>query len=116
MEKLVLAVLSIGILFSSCNKEDDNTAIENFRYEATVISQGLDCGETFIVSLKSIGSDTGIEDGTYYADNLDPDLNIKGLKINLNCREPNDDELYACTTLGLTYSHIVVTESKKAED
>lgn len=112
----LLSIFTFGILLSGCDKEDDNINNSNFEYKATVKSQGLDCGETYIISIESIDSDADIANGNYYADSLDSDLKVEGLIIYLNCRKPNEDELYACTTLGPTYSHVIVTDSKIAED
>lgn len=113
---IILPIIYLGLLLSSCNKEDNNISKDNFQYEATVIGQGMDCGETFTISLKSIKTNTDFEDGTYYADNLSSDLKVEGLKIYLNCRELNNDEIYACTMWGPTYPHVFVTESKKADE
>lgn len=109
---IALSIFTIGILGVSCEKDQEKN---NFLYEATVIGKGLDCGNTFIISLKNKETQSNIEDGTYYADNLDPGLKQPGLKIYLNCREPENTEFYACTTLGITYPHVIVTDSQKAE-
>jgi hypothetical protein len=110
---IVLSTLiSIVILFS-CEKENEIQDSNEFQFEATVIGKGLDCGETFLISLKSLDDNTDIANGTYYADQLDSDLKIAGLKIYLNCRKPSDTELYACTAMGPSYPHVIVTDSKK---
>lgn len=101
------------ILLTGCEQENNSDNVNAFPFKATVIDKGMDCGETFLISLKSIEGNSKIEDGTYYADSLDSDLKIPGLKIYLNCREPNEDELYPCTTMGPAYPHVIVTESKK---
>lgn len=109
-----LSILTFVIFFISCEKDDDKVAPEGFQFEATVINKGMDCGETFIISLKSIETNSNIEDGTYYADKLNSDFKVTGLKIYLNCREPNNkDEIYACTMMGPTYPHVTVIDCKK---
>ncbi len=113
---LILSVLTFGVFLSGCEKEDDKIIKENFKFEATVLNKGLDCGETFIISLKNFETSSEFEDGIYYADNLDPEFKEQGLKIYLNCRHPNDDEVYACTTLGPSYPHLIVINSSKAEE
>lgn len=113
---LILSVLTFGVFLSGCEKDDDKIIKENFKFEATVLNKGLDCGETFIISLKNFETSSEFEDGIYYADNLDPEFKEQGLKIYLNCRQPNDDEVYACTTLGPTYPHLVVINSSIAEE
>jgi len=112
---VLLSIIASLIYMSSCEKENDTNISDDFQFEATVINKGMDCGETFIISLKSRNANSDIEDGTYYADQLDSDFKIPGLIIYLNCREPNDSELYACTMMGPTYPHIIVTDSKKCD-
>lgn len=117
MKKLIiLFILTFGVFLTSCKKDDDKTTKENFNFEATVLGKGLDCGETFLISLKNLKSNSGLEDGIYYGYNLSSEYKEQGLKIYLNCREPNDNESYACTTLGPTYPHLIVITSSKAEE
>ncbi|MFZ7133390.1 MAG: hypothetical protein ACOWWR_13640 [Eubacteriales bacterium] len=117
MKKLIiLSILTIGVFLAGCEKDDDEATKEHFEFEATVIGKGQDCGETFIISLKNLVASSELEDGIYYADNLDSEYKEQGLKIYLNCREPNVDEIYACTTLGPTYPHLIVINSSKAEE
>lgn len=106
----ILSILITVSFLTSCEKENDTGDLDNFQFEATVISKGLDCGEAFIISLTNREKDSSIENGTYYADNLDSDFKVPGLKILLNCREPNSDELYACTMMGPTYPHMIVLD------
>ena len=113
---ILLSILTFGVLLASCDKDNDEATKENFKFEATVLTKGLDCGETFIISLKNIESSSELEDGIYYADNLSPEYKEPGLKIYLNCREPNDDEIFACTTLGPSYPHLIVIKSSQAEE
>jgi len=114
MKQFVIISILISVLsIISCEKENDSNIYEEFQYEATVISQGMDCGETYVISLKSIVSNSEFEDGTYYADQLDSDFKVQGLKIYLNCREPNDSEIYACTMMGPTYPHVIVTNCQR---
>jgi len=113
-------LISFSVSLVSCEKDNDveisNLEIEGYQFEATVKGKGLDCGDTYLIDLKKLNGESGIANGTYYADNLPPDLKVAGLKIRLNARKPTDDELYACTTMGPGYSHLIVTDSKKAEE
>lgn len=113
MKRFVILPILITVSFLvGCDTGNETDEIDSFQFEAKVISKGLDCGETFIISLQSRDEDSNIEDGTYYADNLDSDFKVSGLKILLNCREPNNDELYACTMMGPTYPHVIVIDCK----
>lgn len=113
---IILSMLTFGVFFAGCEKDDDKVATEKFKFEATVLGTGMDCGETFIISLKNLGANSDIEDGIYYADNLAPEHKVQGLQIYLNCRVPNDGEFYACTTMGPGYPHVFVIKSEKAEN
>ena len=112
----ILSLLLIGVFFASCEKDDDKLALENFKFEATVLSTGMDCGDTFIISLKNLESNSDIKDGIYYADNLASAHKVQGLMLYLNCRVPNDGEFYACTTMGPTYPHVFVIKSAKVDN
>jgi len=116
--KLCTAISILITLFitTSCEKENDINTSEEFQYEATVINKGMDCDETFVISLKKIDDNSEFEDGTYYADQLGSDFKVPGLKIYLNCREPNENEIYACTHMGPAYPHVIVTDCKIKED
>jgi len=101
---------------SSCEKDIDNTELKkSYQYEAIVKGKGLDCGDTYLVEMKKLTGEATIAEGIYYADNLPPNLKVAGLKIKLNSRNPTSEELYACTTMGPGYSHVVVIESEKAD-
>ena len=107
--KLCVVIL-INLFVFSCNSDNDSDAIR-YDFEATVLGKGIDC-DSFLINLSKNNGDSDIKNGTYYADDLPADLQVKGSKIKLNCRKPNPDESYACTTLGLGYSHLVVLESE----
>lgn len=112
---LVLSILAYSLL-AGCEKDKDEDQISSdFKFKATVLSMGLDCGDTFTISLENLDSDSDFEDGIYYADNLPAEYKEEGVLIYLNCREPNEEEVYACTTLGPAYPHIVVTNSLLVE-
>lgn len=110
MKKVFVCLIVVaGFLFCSCEKDNE------YQFEATVLGKGLDCGETFLIDLTNISGNAEIMDNTYYADNLPSDLKINGLKIKLNCRFLKTDETYACTTMGITWSHVFVIEAERAE-
>jgi hypothetical protein len=120
---VIISILTSALWITGCEKENnnekevenENNISEEFHYEATVLRQGMDCGETYLISLKSIVTNSDIEDGTYYADQLDSDFKVQGLKIYLNCRKPNASEFYACTDMGPSYPHVIVTNYQRQE-
>ena len=112
-------LISFSVALASCEKDNNvkisNLEIEGYQFEAIVKGKGLDCGDTYLIDLKKLNGEAEIANGTYYADNLPPDLKVAGLKIRLNSRKPTNDELYACTTMGPGYSHLIVLDSKKVK-
>lgn len=112
MKKVTLYILVlIGFLVLGCNSDNDPDTI-NYEFEATVLGKGIDCG-SFLVNLSKKNGDSDIKNGTYYANDLPVDLQVKGYKIKLNCRRPTQEENYACTTLGPGYFHLIVLESEQ---
>jgi hypothetical protein len=104
---VVLLFLS-GLVLTTCEK--DRT---EYDFEAIVLYRGLDCGDTWVIGLTNLNGDPEISESNYYADNLPEEFKIEGLEIKLDCRLPENDEYYACTTLGPAFPHIVVTGCEK---
>ena len=49
-------------------------------------------------------------DNTYYEINLPDEYKIVGKKINVEFREPENNEIMVCTTMGLGYTQIYITK------
>ena len=112
MNKTIIGLLLvIGVTNFSCEKE---TEID-YQFKATVLGQGMDCGDTYLILLTNLSGDSTIINSTYYADNLSQDLKIDGLEIFLNCRYLKNNEMSVCTTYGIGFPHVFVIESEKAE-
>ena len=112
MKNLVFGFLIvIGFASTGCEKEN----IPEFQFEATVLHKGMDCGETYLISLNNLSGDSTIINGVYYAENLPSDMLAVGLEIYLNCRYPIENELSLCTTYGPGYPHIFVINAKISE-
>jgi hypothetical protein len=92
----------------SCQEEAET----EFEYQASVIGQGMDCGDTFLINLSNLSDDNGLEESTYYADNLQDDFKVEGIVILLNCRESTNSETGVCTTFGPAFQHVYVLEAK----
>ena len=67
-------LILVGVL-TSCENDKDSEGTTDFQFEAIVVGQGMDCGETFIITLTS-SIDSDIEAGTYYADHLNSDFKV----------------------------------------
>lgn len=108
-----LFFIFIIITFYSCYKD---SVEPKFSYEAEVIGRSLDCGDFEIKITRGTQKArlvTGINSNIYTAKNLPEDLKVKELKIKLNVRKIKTTELTPCTTLGIPYPWIFITEAEK---
>jgi hypothetical protein len=109
--KFLIIFLSIAIIFISCNEEKEET----ISYNATVIGEGLDCGETFLIKFND--NLEGLVDNdfenVFYAINLHNEYKIENLQIEVYFRQPEVDELLICTTLGPAYPQIFIIEAQR---
>jgi hypothetical protein len=115
MKKMIAIIMLCGLLIISCEKDAFSA---EYPYEAEVIGRNSDCGIYAVKILKglsqvqtSIGSNIG--DSIYIAKNLPTELETVGLKIMLDIRKPNDDELGPCTTFGPAYHWLFVKRAEK---
>ncbi len=107
-----LLIIFLSIIFYSCQK--DNIVDSEFPYEAEVIGKSLDCGDFEIKIIKGnqkVRSITGVNSDIYTAKNLSGSLKIEGIKIKLNIRKIKNTELTPCTTLGVPYPWVFVTNA-----
>ena len=91
------------------DKEDDNDSFFN----ATVLGIGGDCRTYLIQFDEDVESITGHSlMRTYYAPNLPEEYGVKGTRIRVKFRVPENDELMACTTMGPAYGQVYIVEVK----
>ena len=114
--KITICFLFIGLIsYYSCQKENNPT---EYPFKAEVMGKNPDCG---IYQIKiTEGQDkveliVGNSMRTYIfiANNLPEELKVNGLKILLDLRKPENNELGVCTFMGPTYAWIFVTTAKK---
>jgi len=111
----ILSAFVIGLIFYSCQ---EGNIISEFPYEAEVIGKNRDCGLYAIKitqgaeKVKSISGTTTLE-YVYIAKNLPEHLEIDGLKIKLDLRKPESNELGVCTHLGISYPWIFIIKAEK---
>ncbi len=118
MKPTILLLLLVGLLTSTMAcQEDEPTAQPEFL--AQVLGQGPDCGDTYLIRILNDSTQihriTGSYDRVYYADNLPEAQKQTDLLLNIEFRNLREDELYVCTTFGISYRHIFIIDSKKAE-
>lgn len=112
---LILCVIFGAILCcSSCKKEKEAT---EYPYKAEVVGEA--CG-LYTIQITEGQKEVALIDGQayegnsiYIAKNLPDELKISGLKIILNVRKPENNELGSCTDMGISYPWIFVTKAKK---
>ena len=95
----------------------DTLIHRDYKYQAKVIGKGLDCGETYVIEFDKQNSQNikttewyKEEWYRYYADSLPNHSKVPGKEIKLNCRKPNENELYPCTHMGPSYPHVIITD------
>ena len=81
---LLLTLFAGGLFGAGC--DNDEQLQGHYNYEATVLYKGVDCHDTYLISLKNLDESSDITEGIYYADNLAPEFKVDGLKIYLNCQ------------------------------
>jgi hypothetical protein len=114
--KLLIGVLFMGLIsYYSCQKEINPS---EYPFKAEVMEKNPDCGIFQIritVGQDRVESIVGKSAGTniYIANNLPDELKINGLRIQLDLRKPEYNELGVCTDLGPSYTWVFVTKAKK---
>ncbi len=116
MRKSVFAVLlSLAMILTACLKENSKP---EYPFDAMVLGVNSDCGIyaikilTGLPEVKSIvGSTAG--DSIFIAGNLPLSLQTEGEIISLAVRAPKAEEIGVCTTMGPSYTWLVVVRAKK---
>lgn len=102
----------ISFIFTSCNKDDERTKEEKFN--ATVLSKGLDCGNSYLIKITEniSGLPQNSFDNIFYEINLPEEYKVVGKLIYVEFRLPENNEIMACTTFGLAYPQIYITKTE----
>jgi len=109
MKNFIFLIIGLFFIIISCSKnnQDDLSAYAG----ATVLGKGLDCGNSYL--LKFDDDVMGLPenfDQIFYEINLPDDYKIEGKKIKVGFRDPEPDEMMACTTMGIGYPEIFITK------
>ncbi len=109
MKNFNFLIIGLFIIIISCSKnnQDDLSAYA----DATVLGKGLDCGNSFLIKFDN--NVTGLPenfDHIFYEINLPDEYKIEGKKIKVEFRDPESDEMMACTTMGIGYPEIFITK------
>lgn len=94
------------VVFESNNQNSTNS------FNAKVLYQGADCGDTFLIQFDENVSNVpnNNTNNIFYALNLDEQYKVEGLDINVDFREPYDEEIMACTTAGVGFPQIFIEQ------
>lgn len=112
---LIISIL-IVLLFSNCQKENDDS--NAFQFQAEVLGSNPDCGVFSIKftseldKVKMIVGSTTLDD-IYIAKNLPIELQQAGIKIKLDIRKIQDSELGTCTAMSPSFPWIYVIKAVK---
>ena len=109
-----LTIFCSLILSLGCDKEENN----NIQFNVTVIGQGLDCGDLFLITvnnnLEELYKITGQEGWqTCYAYDLAEKYKVNGKTLLVKLRATRDDEYFACTDMGPAYPWVTVVEAEE---
>ena len=108
MKLRLLSVLITGLcLFTSCENEE----IETQWVEVTMIGNGVDCRENWIVKYENPIPEEGFD--RFQEIGLPSEYKEEGLELMLKIRDPKNEELFPCTTLGVSYPFKVILEAKR---
>jgi len=110
MKRITPILIVLSFLLISCNKNE--TVNENNSYSVTVLGRGLDCGDAYLIKFDNdvSGLPENTFDNTFYEINLPDEYKIEGMKIKVEFREPANDEIMVCTTMGIGYPQIYITK------
>jgi hypothetical protein len=106
MRRNIFTLLILVFILASCKKEESTNA--------TVLGKGIDCGDAYLLKLKEgvSGLPENNIDNTFYEINLPEEYKVEGKKVNIEFREPENEEIMLCTTAGPGYAQIYITEVK----
>lgn len=77
-----------------------------------VIGKGLDCGNSYLIKFNDdfSGIPENSFDNTFYEINLPDEFKIDGKSVYIEFRDPKDEEIMGCTTMGPSYYQIFITK------
>lgn len=110
-----LSILILTVLFISCDKNENEVAMDTF--DVTAAGIGVDCklvlidfNESDQDRIKKITNANGLR---YQAYNLNKNkFSNGGLNLRVKVRKTFDSELFACTTLGPGYPWVTVLKAE----
>ena len=110
---IIIILLFIGNMFVQCEKEE----LSYVEFNVVVYGKGLDCGDLFLLkfsdNLDALYQITGEKNWQiFYAYGLDEKFKVKDVKLSVKIRKPTKDEIFACTTLGISYPWITIITAK----
>jgi len=103
--KTVFRIIFGFLVFISCKNDDDNSTIF---FDAIVLGKGIDCGNSYLLKFSQNVEDLSTLDNTYYELNLPIEFKIEGKEISVEVRKLQENEFFACTTLGPGYNAIFI--------
>jgi hypothetical protein len=108
MKKSAFPLFILAFLLASCKKEGKEI------YNATILEKGLDCGDSFLIKVNEdvSGLPENPFDHIFYEINLPEEFKVKGKKVNIEFRNPKDEEQIICTTMGPGYPKLFIIKAE----
>jgi hypothetical protein len=105
MKRIIFILIGVALFIISCDRNEVNNS-----YNATVIGKGLDCGNSYLIKFNNdvVGLPANTTENTFYGINLPEEFKVAGKKIKVEFREPTEEELIVCTTMGISYPQIYI--------
>ena len=103
--KVIILILRI-FLATSCSSGDGNS----ISFNATVLARGQDCGNSFLIQFNEDIDNipTNSSGNIFYEINLPEEYKIENLQVSIEFREPTNDELMSCSSMGTSYPQIYI--------
>ena len=96
------------LLLISC----DNEEVESQWVDVTVISEAVDCRENWIIRYENPVPEEGLE--RFQEIGLPSEYKIEDLELRLKIRDPRNEEMFPCTTAGISYPFKIILEAKRS--
>lgn len=109
--KTILIFLSLICIYGCANMKKTSTE-QDVNFNAIVGNIEVDCGKSRLMTLYSEGKAL-IQ--PVYEINLPDSLRIEGLKLLVEWRKPDSEEIMKYHTLGPGYCQVYIVNAKRAE-
>ena len=110
MKTLIFSTFIFFIISCSKNEDNQNTTTPTFVANATVVNQGIDCGNAYLIKFNNgvAGVPPNSTNNVFYEINLPSQYKVVNLPIFVTFRLPTNSEIMNCTAQGIAYPQIYI--------